>query len=174
MKLNPSVSATEALEKIEPIFKKYDPANAFEYKFADQEFGKKFSNEKRIGNLAFVFTTLAIFISCLGLFGLASFVAEQRTKEIGIRKVMGASVSQLWQLLSKDFVVLVIVSCVIAIPLSFYFMNDWLMQYQYRITITWQIFAIASMGALLLTLLTVSFQSIKAALTSPVKSLRSE
>ena len=174
MKLNPEMNVTEALSKIEPIFKKYDPANAFEYKFADQEFGKKFSNEKRIGNLAFVFTTLAIFISCLGLFGLASFVAEQRTKEIGIRKVMGASVSQLWQLLSRDFLVLVIVSCVIAIPLSYYFMSDWLMQYQYRITITWQIFAIASIGALLLTLLTVSFQSVKAALTSPVKSLRSE
>lgn len=174
MKLNPSVSATVALERIEPIFKKYDPANAFEYKFADQEFGKKFSNEKRIGNLALVFTTLAIFISCLGLFGLASFVAEQRTKEIGIRKVMGASVAQLWRLLSKDFVTLVVISCVVAIPLSFYFMNDWLTQYQYRVTITWQIFAIASAGAMSITVLTISFQSIKAAMMSPVKSLRSE
>jgi len=174
LKLNPSVSATEALEKIEPIFKKYDPANAFEYKFADQEFGKKFSNERRIGNLVLVFTILAIFISCLGLFGLASFVAEQRTKEIGIRKVMGASVAQLWQLLSKDFVTLVVISCAVAIPLSLYFMNDWLAQYQYRITITWQIFAIASIGAMSITVLTVSFQSIKAALMNPVKSLRSE
>ena len=174
IKLNPIVNATEALTKIEPIFRKYDPANAFEYKFADQEFGKKFSNEKRIGNLAFVSATLAILISCLGLFGLASFVAEQRTKEIGIRKVLGASVSQLWQLLSTDFVVLVIISCVVAIPLSFYFMNNWLMQYQYRMIISWPIFATASIGALLITLLTVSFQSIKAALTNPVKSLRSE
>lgn len=174
IKLNPSANATEALAKIAPIFKKYDPANAFEFKFADQEFGKKFSNEKRIGQLAFVSATLAILISCLGLFGLASFVAEQRTKEIGIRKVLGASVSQVWQLLSKDFVVLVVISCVAAIPLSFYFMNNWLMQYQYRIIISWPIFAIASAGALLITLLTVSFQSIKAALTNPVKSLRSE
>lgn len=174
IKLRPSVNATEALARIEPIFKKYDPANAFEYKFADQEFGKKFSNEKRIGNLAFVSATLAILISCLGLFGLASFVAEQRTKEIGIRKVLGASVTQVWQLLSKDFLVLVIISCVVAIPLSFYFMDSWLTQYQYRITISWSIFAIASAGALLITLLTVSFQSIKAGLTNPVKSLRSE
>ncbi len=174
IKLNPSVNAAEALPKIEPVFKKYDPANAFEYKFADQEFGKKFSDEKRIGHLAFVFAALAIFISCLGLFGLASFVAEQRTKEIGIRKVLGASAAQLWQLLSKDFVVLVIISCGIAIPVSFYFMNNWLMQYQYRILISWPIFASASMGALLITVCTVSFQSIKAALASPVKSLKSE
>jgi putative ABC transport system permease protein len=174
IKLNPSESATEALAKIEPVFKKYDPDNAFEYKFADQQFGKKFSNEKRIGNLALVFTALAILISCLGLLGLASFVAEQRTKEIGIRKVLGASVSQLWQLLSIDFVLLVITSCFIAIPLSFYFMNNWLLQYEYRITISWHIFAIASMGALLVTLLTVSFQAVKAALANPVKSLRSE
>jgi ABC-type antimicrobial peptide transport system permease subunit len=174
LKISPRVSATEAMAKIEPIFKKYDPANAFEYTFADQEFGKKFDNEKRIGHIAFVFATLAILISCLGLFGLASFVAEQRTKEIGIRKVLGASVSELWKLLSKDFVLLVIISCVVATPVSFYFMNNWLAQYQYRITISWQVFAIASVGALLITLLTVSFQSVKAALANPVKSLRSE
>jgi putative ABC transport system permease protein len=174
IRLSPSANAAEALAIIEPIFKKYDPANAFEYKFADQEFGKKFSEEKRIGQLAFVFAALAIFISCLGLFGLASFVAEQRTKEIGIRKVLGASAAQLWQLLSRDFVVLVIISCVVAIPVSFYFMNNWLLQYQYRITISWPIFAIASVGALLITLLTVSFQAIKAALMNPVNSLRSE
>ncbi|WP_174236155.1 ABC transporter permease [Chryseolinea soli] len=174
LKLNPRASATEALAKIEPVFKKYDPSNAFEYAFADQEFGKKFSNEKRIGHIAFVFATLAIVISCLGLFGLASFVAEQRTKEIGIRKVMGASVSELWRLLSKDFVFLVAISCVVATPLSFYFMNNWLAQYQYRINISWGVFVMASTGALAITLLTVSFQSIKAALTNPAKSLRSE
>ena len=174
IKINPLVSAKEAIAKIEPIFKKYDPANAFEYTFADQEFGKKFDAEKRIGQLAFVFAALAIFISCLGLLGLASFVAEQRTKEIGIRKVLGASVSELWTLLSKDFVALVIISCVVATPVSFYFMNNWLAQYYYRIDISWQVFAIASVGALLITLLTVSFQSIKAALANPVNSLRSE
>jgi putative ABC transport system permease protein len=174
IKLRPSANAQHAVAKIEPIFKKFDPANAFEYNFADQEFGKKFANEKRIGNLSFVFTVLAIFISCLGLFGLASFVAEQRTKEIGIRKILGASVSQLWQLLSKDFVMLVIISCVVAIPMSFYVMNNWLTQYEYRVSISWHIFAIASAGALVITLLTVSFQSIRAALSNPVKSLRSE
>jgi putative ABC transport system permease protein len=174
MRLNPSIGATASLEKVENVFKKYDPMNAFEYNFIDQQFGKKIDNERRIGRLAFAFTSLAIFISCLGLFGLASFVAEQRTKEIGIRKVLGASVAQMWQMLSKDFIVLVLIACVVAIPLSFYFMNQWLMQYQYRMDISWNIFAIASGGALVVTLLTVSFQSIKAALSNPVRSLRSE
>jgi ABC-type antimicrobial peptide transport system permease subunit len=174
IRIRPSADLSDALARIESVYKKYDPENAFEYRFADQEFGKKFDNEKRIGNVAFVFTVLAICISCLGLFGLASFVAEQRTKEIGIRKVMGASVVQLWRLLSKDFVVLVLISCAVAIPLSFYFMNSWLQQYEYRITLTWSIFGIATTGALLVTLLTVSFQSVKAALANPIKSLRSE
>jgi putative ABC transport system permease protein len=174
LRISPVVSAAAAIAKVEPIFKKYDPANAFEYTFADQEFGKKFDAEKRIGHLAFVFASLAILISCLGLFGLASFVAEQRTKEIGIRKVLGASVSELWRLLSKDFVLLVTISCVVATPVSFYFMNNWLAQYDYRITISWHVFALASVSALLITLFTVSFQSIKAALANPVKSLRSE
>jgi ABC-type antimicrobial peptide transport system permease subunit len=174
LKLNPLVSAKEALFKIEPVYKKYDADNAFEYSFLDQEFGKKFDNEKRIGKLVVVFATLAIFISCLGLFGLASFVAEQRTKEIGIRKVLGASVLQLWQLLSKDFVLLVIISCAVSIPLAYYFMDDWLTQYQYRITISWHIFAVASLCALIITLLTVGYQTLKAAVTNPVKSLRSE
>lgn len=174
IKLSPSVNAAEALTKIEPIFKKYDPANAFEYKFTDQEFGKKFSNENRIGHLAFVFATLAILISCLGLFGLASFVAEQRTKEIGIRKVLGASVGNLWQMLSKDFVTLVIISCTIAIPISWTFMTNWLQNYEYRTEISVWIFVAATIGTLVITLLTVSFQTIKAAISNPVKSLRSE
>lgn len=174
IKLSRLANAKEALAKIEPIFKKYDPANAFEYKFSDQEFGKKFAEEKRIGQLAVGVTALAILISCLGLFGLASFIAEQRTKEIGIRKVLGASASQLWQLLSKDFVALVIISCVVATPLSFYFMNRWLTQYHYRISISWEIFASATTGALLITLITVSYQALKAAVMNPVKSLRSE
>lgn len=174
VKLKPSVSASEALSKVETVFKKHNPGSPFNYKFIDQEFGQKFAAEERIGKLASFFAVLAIFISCLGLFGLASFVAEQRTKEIGIRKVLGASVANLWTLLSRDFVLLVIISCLIAIPLAYYFLNDWLQKYEYRTGISWWIFAISAAGALAITLLTVSFQSIKAALMNPVKSLKSE
>jgi ABC-type antimicrobial peptide transport system permease subunit len=174
IKIHPGVSAGDALSKIETVFKKYDPANPFEFTFADQEYAKKFGNEKRIGKLASIFATLAIFISCLGLFGLASFVAEQRTKEIGIRKVMGASVMNLWKMLSGDFVILVVISCVIALPISVYFMSNWLKQYQYRTTLSWHVFAMAVLGALIITLLTVSYQAIRAALANPVKSLRSD
>lgn len=174
VKLKPSVSASEALSKVETVFKKHNPGSPFNYKFVDQEFGQKFAAEERIGKLASFFAVLAIFISCLGLFGLASFVAEQRTKEIGIRKVLGASVANLWTLLSRDFVLLVIISCLIAIPLAYYFLNDWLQKYEYRTGISWWIFAISAAGALAITLLTVSFQAIKAALMNPVKSLKSE
>ncbi len=174
IKINPTVSTGEAIAKIESIFKKYDPDNAFEYKFENEQFARKFGNEKRIGTLASIFSSLGIFISCLGLFGLASFVAEQRTKEIGIRKVLGASVLQLWRMLSRDFVLLIVISCAISIPVSFYFMNNWLLQYQYRTTISWEVFAVACFGALFITLFTVSYQAIKAAVTNPVKSLRSE
>ncbi|MBD2702317.1 ABC transporter permease [Spirosoma sp. BT702] len=173
-KINPAKSAPEALARVEAIYKKYDPDNEFNYKFTDQEYAKKFGEEERIGKLASFFAILAIFISCLGLFGLASFVMEQRTKEIGIRKVMGASVSNLWQLLSKDFVVLVIISLLIAIPATWYYMHGWIQQYTYRTEISWWVFAASGAGALLITLLTVSFQSIKAALMNPIKSLRSE
>jgi ABC-type antimicrobial peptide transport system permease subunit len=174
IKINPAVSAGDALSKIETVFKKYDPANPFEFTFADQEYAKKFGNEKRIAKLSSIFAALAIFISCLGLFGLASFVAEQRTKEIGIRKILGASVVNLWKMMSGDFVVLVIISCVIALPISVYFMGNWLKQYEYRTTLSWHVFALAVFGALIITLLTVSYQAIKAALANPVNSLRSE
>jgi putative ABC transport system permease protein len=174
MKINPALSASDALGKIENIFKKYDPASAFEFQFVDEDFAKKFGDEERIGKLASVFAILAIFISCLGLFGLASFVAEQRTKEIGIRKVVGASVFNLWQLLSKDFVVLVTIGCAIAAPLAWYAMSKWLEQYDYRASISWWIFGAAIAGALVITILTVSFQAIKAAIANPVKSLRTE
>ncbi|CCH52461.1 Macrolide export ATP-binding/permease protein macB [Fibrisoma limi BUZ 3] len=174
VKLNPQLSAGEALNRIEPVFRKYNPGSPFDYKFASDEYDQKFRTEERIGQLSTVFAILAIFISCLGLFGLASFTAEQRTKEIGVRKVLGASVFTLWQLLSKDFIILVLISLLIASPLAYYFMNDWLQQYPYRSTISWWIFAATGAGALLITLLTVSFQSIKAALMNPVKSLRSE
>ena len=124
--------------------------------------------------MALIFAILAIFISGLGLFGLASFVAEQRTKEIGIRKVLGASVLNLWQVLSKDFVVLVLIASVLAVPISYYFLNNWLEKYDYRTDISWWVFAIAAVGALLITILTVSYQAIKAALMNPVKSLKME
>lgn len=174
IKLNPSVDAEESMAKIASVFKKYDPDNAFEYRFADEEFGKKFNEEKRIGNLAFVFTVIAIFISCLGLFGLASFVAEQRTKEIGIRKVIGASVVELWKMLSADFIILVVIASVAAIPIAYYLMERWLRGYEYRTEISWWIFVVTSASAVLITLMTVSFQAIKAARMNPTKSLRSE
>ncbi|MBS1916722.1 MAG: ABC transporter permease [Bacteroidetes bacterium] len=174
MKLNPEASASSSVAKIEAVFKKYIPSVPFDYKFADTEFAAKFATEERIGKLSTVFASLAIFISCLGLFGLASFVAEQRTKEIGVRKVLGASTFNLWKLLSKDFVILVTISLMVATPVAYYFMQNWLQNYQYRTDLSWWIFAVAGVGALLITLMTVSFQSIKAALANPVKSLRSE
>jgi hypothetical protein len=174
IKIKPTVNTGEALAKIETEFKKYVPSTPFDYRFADQEYARKFSEEARIGTLSFFFACFAIFISCLGLFGLASFVAEQRTKEIGIRKVVGASIFNIWKLLSKDFVVLIFISCVIAIPLAWYYMHGWLQNYQIRTEISWWVFAVTIAGALLITLLTVSFQTIKAALANPVKNLRSE
>ena len=174
IKLNPQLSAGESLKKIEAVFQKLNPGSPFDYKFSDQEYERKFMSEERIGQLASIFAVLAIFISCLGLFGLASFVAEQRTKEIGIRKVLGATVTNLWGLLSKDFVLLVIISCLIAAPIAWYFLSDWLQKYEYRTEISWWIFVAAAAGALIITLLTVSFQAIKAALMNPVKSLKSE
>ncbi len=174
LRLNPNLSASQALTKIEGTLKKIVPSAVFDYHFLDNELEDKVVQEQRIGKLASIFAILAIFISCLGLFGLASFVAEQRTKEIGVRKVLGATVANLWQLLSKDFVVLVIISCLMAAPIAYYFMNEWLQKYTYRTEISWWIFAAAGMGALLITLLTVSYQAIKTALMNPVKSLKTE
>jgi ABC-type antimicrobial peptide transport system permease subunit len=163
-----------ALSKIEVVFKKYNPGAPFDYTFNDEDYSKKFADEERIGNLATFFTILAIFISCLGLFGLASFVAEQRKKEIGVRKVLGASTYNLWRMLSKEFALLVFISCFIAIPLAWYYLNGWLKQYDYRTTISFWVFIASGVGALAITLITVSFQAIKAALANPVKSLRTE
>lgn len=172
IKLNPALTAGEALAKLGPVFKKYNPGSPFEYKFASEEYDKKFRAEERIGQLSTTFSSLAIFISCLGLFGLASFFAEQRQKEISIRKVLGASVVTLWRMLSKDFLILVFISCLVAAPIAYYFMHDWLEHYTYRTTLSWWIFAAAISGALLITLITVSFQAVKAALLNPVKSLQ--
>jgi putative ABC transport system permease protein len=174
IKLNPHVSSVAALPAIEDVFRKLVPAAPFEYKFADEEYDAKFRTEERIGKLAGFFAVLAVLISCLGLFGLASFTAEQRTKEIGIRKVLGASVAALWRMLSKDFVLLVAVASLIAVPLAWYSMSEWLENYQYRTEISWWIFVLAGAGALALTLVTVSYQAIKAAWVDPVKSLKSE
>jgi ABC-type antimicrobial peptide transport system permease subunit len=164
----------EAIPKIEAAFKKVVPSAPFDYRFVDQDYALKFAAEERISKLAGFFAVLAVFISCLGLFGLASFVAEQRTKEIGVRKVLGASVYNLWRLLSKEFVMLVMISLFIATPLAYYFMHHWLQDYQYRTELSWWIFAVAGGAALVITLLTVSFQAIKAAIANPVKSLRAE
>jgi ABC-type antimicrobial peptide transport system permease subunit len=163
-----------ALGKIEAVFKKYNPSAPFDYSFNDEDYARKFADEERVGKLATFFTILAIFISCLGLFGLASFVAEQRKKEIGVRKVLGASTYNLWQMLSKEFALLVIISCFIAIPLAWYYLNGWLKQYEYRTSISYWVFIISGVGALVITLVTVSFQAIRAALANPVKSLRTE
>jgi putative ABC transport system permease protein len=174
MKLNPKESLASSIPKIEAVFKKYIPSVPFDYQFADAEFAKKFAVEERIGELSTVFATLAIFISCLGLFGLAAFVTEQRTKEIGMRKLLGAPLGGLWLLLSREFVVLVTISSLVAIPLSYYFMNDWLANYSYRTNLSVWIFAASAIGALLITLLTVSYLTVRAAMTSPIRSLRTE
>jgi ABC-type antimicrobial peptide transport system permease subunit len=174
LKLNPEKSVNESLATIESVFKNNIPSAPFEYKFADAEYAKKFAAEERIGKLASVFAVLAILISCLGLFGLASFVAEQRTKEIGIRKVLGASVASLCKMLSKDFIVLVMISCLIAAPVAHYFLSHWLNNFEYHTEISWWVFILAGAGALGITLFTVSYQAIKAALMNPVNSLKSE
>jgi putative ABC transport system permease protein len=162
------------IEKIGKIFEKYNPTYPYQYKFVDDEYANKFNLEVLVGKLAGLFAGLAIFISCLGLFGLAAYVAEQRTKEIGIRKVLGASIAQVWLLLSRDFVVLVMISCVIASPLALYFLANWLKKYQYHVSIGPGVFIASGMAAIIITLFTISFQAIKAALANPVKSLRSE
>ena len=154
--------------------KKNNPAYPFNYQFVDDQFNQMFLSEMLISKLSRVFAALAIIISCLGLFGLAAYTAERRTKEIGIRKVLGASVSGIAALLSKDFLKLVAVSCIIAFPVAWWIMHSWLQNYQYRIEISWWIFLIAGGVAILIALFTISFQAIKAAVANPVNSLRSE
>lgn len=174
IKMNPQLNTAQALAGIGSIFNKYSPAYPFDYRFVDLEYEKKFRNEERAGKLAGYFSALAIFISCLGLFGMASFMAERRTKEMGVRKVLGATAFNLWSLLSKDFVILVLIALLIATPLAWLFMSDWLENYHYRSTISAWIFVAVGIGSILITLLTVSFQTIKTALRNPTKSLQSE
>jgi putative ABC transport system permease protein len=174
MKLNPNQGVTDNMTAITAVFQKFRPGMTFEAQFTDKQFEQKFNAEARIGGLAAAFTLFAILISCLGLFGLASFMAQQRTREIGIRKVSGASVFNLWSLLSRDFIVLVTIASVIAAPLAWMFMDLWLTQFQYRMPLSAWILVAAGLGAIALTLITVSYQSIRAATANPVDSLRSE
>ena len=174
MRIKPGLSAHTAITEMEPLFKRYNPASPFIYRFVDDDYAAKFAAEQRIGSLAATLTALAIFISCLGLFGLAAFVAEQRTKEIGVRKVLGAGTFSLWSLLSKDFIKLTAISMLIAMPLAWWTMHQWLSNYAYHAPLSWWIFASAGAGLLLITLITVSFQSLKAARMNPIKSLRTE
>lgn len=174
VRMKPDVDIRKALAAIGPVVERHNPSLPFAYTFVDEEYGKKFAMENQVGKLAGIFAVLAIFISCLGLFGLAMFMAERRTKEIGIRKVLGASLANLWMLLSKEFVWLVLAGCLIASPLAFLLMKNWLQHYDYRIDISWTIFIIAGLVAVVIALVTVSTQAVKAAVVNPVKSLRSE
>ena len=174
LKLNPEQSIQTSLAKVEKVMGEIAPKVPFDPSFVDQEHAKKFAAEERVAQLAGTFSMLAIFISCLGLFGLASFVAEQRTKEIGIRKVLGATILNLWKMLTSEFVLLVLVACVIASPIAYFGLSAWLDNYEYRIDVSAWFFVAAAMGALAITMATVSFQSIRAARMNPVKSLRME
>ncbi|MGO1595623.1 MAG: ABC transporter permease [Sphingobacterium sp.] len=174
IKLNPKLSTQEALDESETIFKKFNPEYPFEYHFVDEAYAQKFEETKALGTLANLFTGLTIFISCLGLFGLTAFMADNRTKEIGIRKVLGASIFSVVQLLSKEFVILIIIACFIAFPVAYWAMSDFLAQFVYRTTVNWSVFVIAGLGSLLLAILIISYQSIKAAIANPVESLRDE
>jgi putative ABC transport system permease protein len=174
IKFNPGHTTADDLAKAETVFKKYNPAYPFDYQFVDQQYATQFDDEQRTKTMAGLFATLAIFISCLGLFGLSIYIAESRVKEIGVRKVLGASALNIARLLSFDFVKLVIVSIIIATPVAWYAMNKWLQNYTYRTTIGWGIFLAAGLLAIAIALATVSFQAIKAAIANPVKSLRTE
>jgi ABC-type antimicrobial peptide transport system permease subunit len=174
IKINPEANIEDAIADIESIFRKYDEDNPFEYSFADQDYADKFREERRVASLSSGLAGLAIFICCLGLFGLASYMAEQRTKEIGIRKVLGASVGNLWRMMSKDFVVLVLIAGVIALPPAYMLAVDWLSQFDYRVPLSWFYFAASIGGALAIALTTVSYHAVRSAMANPVRSLRSE
>jgi ABC-type antimicrobial peptide transport system permease subunit len=174
VKLKGEASITEALASIKIVMNEYNPAFPLEYKFENDLFNARFKNEELIGDLSKIFSALAIVISCLGLFGLSAFTAEQRKKEIGVRKVLGASITGIVRLLSRDIMRLVLAALMIAVPISWWAMHRWLQRFAYRIEINWWVFAIAGLTAIFIALFTISFQSIKAAAANPVKSLRTE
>lgn len=174
IKTKAGIDLPKTVSQIGEILKETNPGYPFEYEFLDNVFSEKFKSEMLIQRLAGVFAVLSIIISCLGLLGLAAFTAERRTKEMGIRKVLGASVVSLIGLLNREFAVLVLLSCAVAFPIAWWIMNDWLSNYQYHTVLHWWIFALAGGGALLIALLTVSSQAVKAALTNPTRSLRDE
>ena len=162
------------LKTVEDKWKTMAPGLPFSYRFLDESFQNMYSQEQRVGKITLTFSILAILIACLGLFGLATFIAEQRTREIGIRKVLGASVQGIVQLLSKDFIKLVLIAFVVAVPLSWWAMNSWLKDFAYRISINWWIFLLAGGLAMVIALVTISFQAIRSAVSNPVKNLRTE
>jgi putative ABC transport system permease protein len=162
------------LAQVKNKWRGVSPNQQFSYSFMDQEFDAIYRSEQRMGTIAIAFTSLAIIIACLGLFGLAAYAAEQRTKEIGVRKVLGASVSTIVTMISKDFIKLVLMSIIIATPIAWWAMQKWLQSFAYRQNIQWWVIAVAGFAAIIIAFITISFQSIKAALTNPVLSLRSE
>jgi ABC-type antimicrobial peptide transport system permease subunit len=174
LRFKPNANLPQALEKTAAVITAENPGQPFAYKFADEDFDALFKNETLIGKLAGIFAALAVFISCLGLFGLAAYTAERRVKEIGIRKVLGAPVRELTALLLKEFVQLVTISCIIAFPLAFWILHGWLQNYEYRTSIQWWVFGLAGALALAIAILTVGFQALRAALANPIKALRSE
>ncbi|NJM26403.1 MAG: hypothetical protein HC859_13875 [Bacteroidia bacterium] len=174
IRLSSNVSAGQAIAEVRNVFERVIPSAPFEYKFVDQEYARKFASEERIGALSSVFSAFAIFISCLGLFGLSSFVVEQRTKEIGIRKVLGATVFQLWAKLSKEFLILVSAALTVSVPLAYYFTEAWLDSYHYRISFPPGVVLATATGTIAITMVTISLQTLKAAITNPVHSLRTE
>ena len=174
LRLSSNKTITANVDAITKVLKTLNPAYPATIKFVDSDFEQKFQNEKLLATLSNLFGGLAIIISCLGLFGLAAYAAEQRVKEIGVRKVLGASVLNLAGLLSKDFLKLVAIAIVLAIPASIWALNKWLEKFEYRITLSWWMLALASIITVIIAIATVSYQAIKAALANPVKSLRSE
>jgi putative ABC transport system permease protein len=172
LRINPVLPIKTALARIEPVMRRYDPMNPFDYSFTDETYGAKFVEEERTGRLTCLFAVLAIFISCLGLSGLAAFVAERRTREIGVRKVLGASVYSLWRLLSVEFALLVLVASLVAIPVTIWPLHAWLQHYPYRAPLAWWVFPVAAVGTLIVTLLVVSYQTLRAATANPVRSLK--
>jgi putative ABC transport system permease protein len=169
-----TANAASVLSQVENKWKSMVEKEPFTYTFMDDDFNRIYQGEQRVGKIAMSFSLLAILIACMGLFGLVTYAAEQRTKEIGIRKVLGASVTNIVNMLSRDFVKLVVIAILIAFPLAWYFMNKWLQDFAYRISIDWKVFLMAGIAAMLIAIVTVSLQAIKAALSNPVKSLRNE